>query len=948
VNDPAVRPRPAGAAFAVLPVGQTREVTFDTDAATRTRLTRRALCDQMCDQMLVAVVWDAGLKSDDLNRALFDVPIARHGFLRRTAPFNAGPTRWAPIGDRRIVALLPKCEEPDRRDHLGRIADEFRKDTGTGPSTVLVFEYDLLPDRGLAVLTRRSDVDGPALFTDAYGYYEDEITSFRELEGFVKRGGTLTFASTKAVQKGGLRLGGRTRLDRQARGLTATDLAVVWQGHNKPRDTRRPGFVLNPAYDYDGLRKWFETDLKKMLTGFVGDEKGPPSGKGQTPAPLARGGKDPIPVETTLTLRTEDRKVPITSGDIQAIEDDLAAGKVAALLATLRKLNQSDDSPLDAIAKSVKAKLSTFEFLAARYDGALEGTELGMTLFYTVLLTNFWLSLDHADSAPRDLVEDLKRAVGGGGSPIYLGEMEMMEVPPSRCWLGADLNGYRYAHGTAGVRNGAQTILFRPRIARLFSASSNPSEEGVEVQPNLAFEAIAEWWNEHFDEIARFEPEFERLDEFLKWNTVLGWLAEAGESNRLAFLAEQRVDHSAWFPDWADRHASLRFRASDRIDFLRKGDKGTTTEAIPRLKSKTLAGFGHEVPRWTISGGVSSVPPAESPRGVVPEKIPVWAHLCMRGMDLRLLDGGPDRLTTLGGTVHTFSPIGTSGPGRAAMLVAPQPATWLRERDCHLRPGLTFERLLTSGDDGVAVFARVGRAGSPRRDVDPLGSGGVRAPRLADATGLAALHIEPRANGFAVTFRAGDLGLGLAVARRLSTSQPPDRAVGLARDPDVEAAFGLDDGRFLVKVRDSGRWLRVVPEGNRPEDTYDARSADVSPGAKSLALVWVDEIVVAEELKKVVAVVVGIPDRADQRITTALVGGLPPEKNKRRGVILTGGEPGTDLRGWYDPAIASLILPVADLPAAYRAQPLLFARRFDPARMPALRELLDREAGPTP
>ena len=220
-----VAERPA--AFARLPVGQRKPVDLEMSGSTGAVLSPREQGDQLRDWLLYLVVKEAGLTPDEFNRALFDVPAVRHGFVEQVANFEFGPTRSCVIGDGEVVALVPRwVSEEERKDQLAHVADEQRKNLGRIPERVHVFEYGLAVRGQRGSLTRLADVDGKELFTAEYGYHEKQVSDLDALSGFLTKVQDVTCAKKSG---GGLLLGGRKLLARAYRGFRPEDVAAVWQ-----------------------------------------------------------------------------------------------------------------------------------------------------------------------------------------------------------------------------------------------------------------------------------------------------------------------------------------------------------------------------------------------------------------------------------------------------------------------------------------------------------------------------------------------------------------------------------------------------------------------------------------------------------------------------------------------------------------------------------------------
>ena len=222
----------------------------------------------------------------------------------------------------------------------------------------------------------------------------------------------------------------------------------------------------------------------------------------------------------------------------------------------------------------------------ARYDGALQGTEVGMTLFYTDLLMKLW-SFAYENKLPR--VEGFIPETQFPVDPVYWDEIR--KYPDTRGWLGGKATSVSY-------EDDGNTVRFAPTATRLYNASSNPLLNGKEVQPNFSSQRFTSWWNAHYWEVANYEPQYHRLNEIMKWSAVVGSFkdnlpAVLAESASQAFSTNLRFD--AW---WSSRKD---LKVHSAVPFLRV--PGETTECMAILESDLFESMGGV---WVFSGGVTT------------------------------------------------------------------------------------------------------------------------------------------------------------------------------------------------------------------------------------------------------------------------------------------------------------------------------------------------------
>jgi hypothetical protein len=476
---------------------------------------------------------------------------------------------------------------------------------------------------------------------------------------------------------------------------------------------------------------------------------------------------------------------------------------VVPLLVWNDQLRKAENTSARFLAATLQNDFRTHRFQMARYDGDLKGTEVGMVLFYTDLLAKLW-AIDFMHAQPARVIEDFEPMTALKVSPVF--EEEIRKLPSTRLWFGHEDKGFQVAG------DGNALILAR-NATRIYAASSNPLAPGEEVPAAASSEAFLGWWNDHYLDVARFEPQYERLNEVMKWSLLISWLNEKDRGDALGFLGDVTVDHSRWFPNWVRQQPELRFRRWDRVSFYEPGYKGSTTEALPILSSDPYVQFGTE---HTLSGGVSLAPKEifKSRAALTGEVNPLLRRSNVNYASRAATAEGVS-FKTLQESRYVFRP---ASAGRAAMEAVPKEGTKLRGRMAEVMTP-RFERIVTAESGQWEVAAKVG-------DHD-----------------LAVLSVRPTKNGLRVGLKSRDLATGQALARRASVSFDPLDAV--ARHADVEAALGTPEGVF-ARLRGSKSWLKLTAEkpgaaGVESTKGSVARVADSKAGAQTYDLAFVDQ-----------------------------------------------------------------------------------------------------------
>jgi hypothetical protein len=378
----------------------------------------------------------------------------------------------------------------------------------------------------------------------------------------------------------------------------------------------------------------------------------------------------------------------------------------------------------------------------------------------------------------------------------------MDELPSTRLWFGVQSRGF------ALKNDGSPSIILAPVATRLYAASSDSLTPGKEVAPNAASAAFLGWWDDHYAEVARYEPEYERLNEIMKWSIVISWLDQEGQLERLSALRDVTFRKDNWFPEWVRKHPDLRFQRWDRIQFYPRGY--TKTEALPLLRSD------ENVP-MPLMGGVSL---AEreifQTRGAISKEI---AEIGRRPT-LNWSETTPNAFRTIEGAEYKFAQTAD----RYTV-------------DATLKPGIKFR-----GVESEVADLKYSRSIA-------IENSAIRMEARNGGVGIGELKIEPTSNGFRVGWQSREFDTATSLARKMATEVDP--VSGIASDPRVVAAVQTREHDFLVRLRGSSNWLKLATE-RQPSATiaegWQSRVAALDPRAKNINMAWYDESKAAAEL----------------------------------------------------------------------------------------------------
>jgi hypothetical protein len=804
---------------------------------------QREVSDQIRDWLLIAVMSGSHLTADELNQALFDLPPVRRGQFERIAKYEYGETRARAVGDGQVVALIPAQSAQQRTDALAHIADEERKNTGRMPTTVHVFEYELGADFSHAQITHRAPVAGATLFSAPAGYVERRVQSLSDLEQFLSSVDDLTYARRDGGQ---LTLGGRRILGRKYRGIRIEDVAAIWQSEQSPEGrSHGSGFSLDPEFEYSKLKRVVQTDV------------GPN---------MVRAGAPESAVAEML--------------------EALGAKDIGAFLQSFQTACRVAAREPEKCPEMARKFLLAHRYQAARYDGKLAGTEVGMVLFYTDLLMKLW-SLDYEHSVPRP-VAGFPNETAMEVAAIY--RTEVQDFPATRLWLGSLDEGYQ-------VGAGGRDVAFGRIATRVFAVPNDPitgKDRTESAEPHIYDRVFMTWWNDHYEEVARYEPEYERLNEIMKWSQVIVWLNTSNDGHLLEFVASVDVNRSNRFTEWVRRRPELTFRNWSAIDFKPAGYESSRTEALAILVSKPFQNFD-QTSLW--EGGVSLARPSEFlQRTALADDVPA---LLRRGrLDYAKSNLASGELRTLQSVEYQLQRTGANTASSVARVPAPQRLRGLVSEFRHS----DLERTIMKRADGLVMRTRAVNAD------------------------LGDLHIARTPEGFRVAWRAREVDRGQTIARRLSRAPSIDQA--LTHDPSVESVIKLPkDGEYLIKPIDSDRWMRLRAASSDDKvvrQGYDARVSGTGSGSRNLDVAWLDRQAVAKQMNEAGWVRVSAGETRESTIITVESRG-PPAGSHPRELPWAGGR----IQAFDEGASGRVLVKWTELPAELKQDPGRLRRLID-------------------
>jgi len=634
--------------------------------------------EQIRDWAVIATVAKLSATPAQAAAATYELPPARLPYFDELYAFEYGRGRRAYLGQR--VLLFRDGDDPDPQATLGRLADRVRMENGEVPSKVEIYLVHDQRDHGSIQIERAANVAGSELFSSAYGYVEGTADSVSALGAWLRKTDDLAFAR---IDHGHVTLGGRRFANTTSLGLTAEDVAALYQAQvhlDAPRarasaklaslppgaraaaerlrklvegrapsadvenadhalarellpDMRdaihdaigvltrpvaSPGFSLDPQWLPDPSSPQHPVMLSK-LRAFAADPCGAVADIARRAEALERAEPD----DTRRTARTQlalgvrtlvadpGWKQMSTSAcpeltqlvaPLAGLARKVALAKPDAWQSELVGYHQLVEqwrnlTPEDSSWAAAKIAISALSFYksesqaqCARHVGT-EGTSVGMTMFYTDLLAKLWASIDYGRSAPIVDVPGFLSKPRVDLAPAFLASAR--KSPDTRIWFGPRASAVSTA--TSGK---TASFFFDHTFSRIYAASSNPATPGIEVPAEEISRRTLGWWDRHFDDVASYEPEYQRLNQIMKWSLVAAALSE---SNTAEYLGLVVVRRDLAFVGW-QRANRARLRFSESLPALASPPAGRV--CLPLLISHPFVSMGGS---HAISGGVDSV-----------------------------------------------------------------------------------------------------------------------------------------------------------------------------------------------------------------------------------------------------------------------------------------------------------------------------------------------------
>jgi hypothetical protein len=696
--------------------------------------------DQLRDWARTGLAARLGLDTDAWRDAAYDTLPVRDGGFDDLSRQVVGPGRMLLDGAGVLHLLVPQ-DDPHQARAIGSLLDQHDVDAGGDAERVRVHHYRIHSDtRSIQVVS-----DEPASTAEvrgANGYVTMRIDTTEGLTGFLARTTSLSgfeLRGSEVWADGWTWPAPGTLLDHE-------DVSVLQRGYSRSSQANSPGFSLDP-----GPVRTVE-DLLALVPGLSPDLAG------------------------RILADRWDGSAFDSAAELMEFTRNALLGYPQPTPPPEQGL-PSDPTRLFVLASLLSGGSP---YAQARYEGLLKGTEIGMTLFYTDNVAKDWVRGVGA-GVPTEEVAGFGEAIGAEIPWSQCTESSEPQSESGRLWFGQNESAFAFGDNRLGI--GAQAT-------RLFARSDG--HDGTEIERSFIAGKGLRWWDHHYRAVADHEPQFERLDQIMRWSGALEWLAST-TTVTLPQLDDPSIRSDLLFQDWFARNDRLRERGA--LVFVTP--PSATDEGVLTHPSAPAPFCGLR----RISGGVS------------------LGDLVARkdGRSFRAELPGPMRRAGLYDEKSAFD--GESGTGRITQVSV----------DSEGKATAGVEYTLSRSTTGDAI---VETTAPPRRD-SPLGA----LKDLNAASGPRKIRTELSTDGGTlsqrVTYQSHDLGRVTArrdgdlvsiqwnrgpVGRMVHALESFQIATGLPAGDSVLCSFRDTAGRILHRLGGLGEWLSITG-GLRPSGT---------------------------------------------------------------------------------------------------------------------------------
>jgi hypothetical protein len=555
------------------------------------------------------------LLRDDQLELVLDMPV--------------GSARIMSVESGYVIALVEAADEISMKATLVEAIDRETLKLGHTPEHALVYRYELQGDVARAEVCLLGRLDRSDLESDAFGYRRASIDSRNDLERFIAEDVDLLSVQ---YTRTGIDVTGRKRTYGVRARVTATQIAAL----NGFGYKESAGISIDPSAD----RTKAKEDIDEWLAALRDPEK--------KQGVLARWNGS-IAISTVLESRL--------AGDSELAEVEARLREVRERLDWIKSENivdlltrQSGGSLGEEVATSILMDVwRRNSRQCVRYLGPLKsGTETAMNFIYTDLLMKR-RKLLWSDSALKGEIPDLDSSTPWRRSTDLC---ERKQLSSTRISFAAAQHSYAIDRsGSSAPKEDraldeasedddaaerSERVLFAPTVAHLSVTSWSFGSSDPSPAPDDASFRFVHWWNQHYSQIAEQEPQYEILNQLMKWSIVTQ-KAPLGVMRKILKEAEPRGEpaRSQWlvrslgemisrgdnkFDQWISETYGLTWRGPVNLDSMMQDGR----ECFPLFSSEP---FNPCVNGGPLMGGISGGCPWEPPSSVSSSVRGLWGKV---------------------------------------------------------------------------------------------------------------------------------------------------------------------------------------------------------------------------------------------------------------------------------------------------------------------------------
>lgn len=501
--------------------------------------------DQIRDWAVLGLAALLNLDVETLRDAFYDQTPVRDPLFHDLTRVKVGPGRGLPDSGKRLHVLIP-VGDPYAARSIGTVLDDYRKDAGVDPEKVLIYRYRI-DATARQVILKPEPAQSIQAVRAQYGYQEMRIDALADLQRFLAQTQHL---SRLELRNGQLWAAGWNWPGIPTGQITIADLTVLQRGYQNAAagKSTETGFSLDPG------KSLTVSDLISLLD----------------------------PVKYSQLKANSSSVAAFINACARSITSQECKTAANNLNDTVYELLINDEKLLSLLLNTAEGRSP---YQAARYDGGLQGTEAGMTYFYTDLVAKAW---------PMEI---------GSGSPTgkvsgFISDLKA-KTPWGHCITGSEEGRLWFGLRDEAIAPHDKYIDLGGIATRVFTLIEDPAGGNKEVEPSYSFGRIIWWWDRHYLAMADYEPQYHRLDQLMHWSTAIAWLMQQ-DKVRLPEVAITEIKNNWQFGAWLGKHPELKWRFD--IPFV--NPPGETTEALLTLYSDTYSDCGSDSRYW--SGGISN------------------------------------------------------------------------------------------------------------------------------------------------------------------------------------------------------------------------------------------------------------------------------------------------------------------------------------------------------